>query len=464
MRSGSNLENMNFKKVSVIGAAKSGIAAVKYFVARGVSVFISECCGSERLSQILQTEGLSHLEYEASGHSDTVLNSDLIILSPGVRSDLDILIKAKEAGIPVWSEMELGFRISKAPFLAVTGSSGKSTTVSLLGAAMTSAGFNAVVAGNIGLPVVSVTPELEEDSFVVAEVSSFQLETVDKFRPRVAAVLNFMKNHLDRYSGEEEYYEAKKRIAMNLGTNDFLVLNMHDSRLLAWAEQMSKKTQIIFFGHEETSGDSVFFKNGSIRYNFNGKSGIILENVSEMKLGGRHNYENACAAAAVALAAGAQAEGIAKGICSFGGLPHRLEYVGEIGNVAFYNDSKSTTAESIECALRAFDSKIHLIAGGKDKGCDFSVINEAVKQSVKSITLIGEAKERMMSQWKGLAPIQTAESLEQAVEVAFKNAVDSEKVIFSPGCSSFDMFKNFEHRGDCFRSIIGKLISQRCLK
>ncbi|GBU22463.1 UDP-N-acetylmuramoylalanine--D-glutamate ligase [Fibrobacteres bacterium R8-0-B4] len=223
----------------MIGAAKSGIAAAKYFLLRKSRVFISDVCDRGRLDNTLNENQLYDggvlLESEAGGHTDKILNYELIILSPGVRSDLDILKAAAAKGIPVWSEMELGYRVSVAPFLAVTGSSGKSTTVSLLASAMKAAGFETALAGNIGTPVIDVTPFLSKDAVVVAEVSSFQLEAIDKFKPKVAAVINLMKNHLDRYACEEDYYNAKKLIAKNLTMDEYLVLNADDSRLSRWA-------------------------------------------------------------------------------------------------------------------------------------------------------------------------------------------------------------------------------------
>jgi len=456
-----NIENKAPGRVAVIGAAKSGIAAALYFRSKGSHVLISDACTRERLDTVLRENGLDNIESEAGGHSDKILEYELIILSPGVRSDLNILKRASDRGIPVWSEMELGFRVSKAPFLAVTGSSGKSTTVSLLASAMSGAGFETVLAGNIGMPVISVTPGLSSSAVVVAEVSSFQLETINAFKPKVAAVINLMKNHLDRYASEEEYYNAKKLIAKNLTREEYLVLNNDDTRLLSWAKELSSKTRIAMFGSHNSGGDCVYLSGNKIQYQFNGSSGIILDDASRMKISGRHNHINACAASAIALAAGADPARIGQGLCDFAGLPHRLEYVADINGIAFYNDSKSTTAESIECAVGAFDSKVHLIAGGKDKGCDFSVINDAVRKNVKSIILIGEAKDRMSSQWEGIAPIQKIATLEDAVNAALKNASAGEKIIFSPGCSSFDMFSNFEHRGEVFRDIVKSLASGR---
>jgi UDP-N-acetylmuramoylalanine--D-glutamate ligase len=447
------------KSVAVIGAAKSGVAAAKYFLSRGSRVFVSDVCERGRLDGILRDNKLdgASVGSEAGGHTGKILECELIILSPGVRSDLEVLKSASAKNIPVWSEMELGFRVSKAPFLAVTGSSGKSTTVSLLASAMAAAGFETALAGNIGTPVIDVVPRLQKDAVVVAEVSSFQLEAVDAFKPKVAAVINLMKNHLDRYSCEDDYYNAKKLIARKLTMAECLVLNADDPRLSAWIDEFKNKTRIVLFGRGDRGGDCVYLSGNGINYRIDGASGVIIDDTAAMKLAGGHNYINACAAAAVALSAGADPKLTGRGLCAFGGLPHRLELVGEAGGVSFYNDSKSTTAESIECAVGAFGDKVHLIAGGRDKGCDFSAIAESIRKNVKSVTLIGEARDRMAAVWEGAAPIAKVATLKEAVAAAFKNAACGERVVFSPGCSSFDMFRNFEHRGEMFGETVKSL-------
>lgn len=443
-------------RVSIIGAARSGLAAAEYFIEKGSAVFISDSCEAEKLKSVLDKRGILTVEYEAVNHTDRVLDCDVIILSPGVPSDIAVLEKARSRGIPIWSEMELGFRASSAKFLAVTGSTGKSTTVSLLGEALNAGGKSAVVAGNIGVPVISIVPPLKDDSFVVAEVSSFQLETVDQFRPLAAAVLNFMKNHLDRYNSEDDYYDAKKEIARNFTKDNYLVLNAKDLRLCEWATQMKSRAQIVYFGEDVKGTDCFWIDAEQIRYRFKGESGDVL-NVNDMAIRGPHNHENACVASALAMIAGANTDGIAKGICAFKGLPHRLEFVGEVNNIRYYNDSKSTTAESILVAVEAFSSGVHLIAGGRDKFCDFNVVNEAIKKHVADITLIGEATDRMQGVWKGLAPIKRSATLKSAIEDAIADANSGDVVVFSPGCSSFDMFKNYEERGEEFK----KLVSER---
>jgi len=448
-----HLQFDSLNRVAIIGAARSGIAAAHYFMKHGVQPFISDTCTNDALAALLQKNGLGEIPYEVEGHTEKITETDVIILSPGVRSDLPILKIARERGVPIWSEMELGFRASDATFLAVTGSTGKSTTVSLLGEALKAGGKQAVVAGNIGIPVIAVAPELPAEAYVVAEVSSFQLETIDTFRPRVAAILNLMKNHLDRYTSEYEYYEAKKQIARNLTSDDFLILNNQDPLLRRWSVEMQASTNVVFFGQMEDTVDCFWYDNGFIKYRFNGESGILLD-VKNMHLKGRHNYENACVAAFMAKIVGVDEKAIVEGICDFKGLPHRLEFIAEIGGVAYYNDSKSTTAESMVCAIDSFEKNVILIAGGKDKGCDFSIVDDAICGRVKKVVLIGEASDRMSFQWKGLTALYQANSLDDAVEHSANSAQSGDVVVFSPGCSSFDMFKNYEERGEMFKKLV----------
>lgn len=443
-------------RVSVIGAARSGLAAASFFNERGTEVFISDSCAEQKLISTLVSKGLGELEHESSAHTERVLDCDIIVLSPGVPSDLPILKRAKEVGIPVWSEMELGFRAAKAVFLAITGSTGKSTTVSLLGEILKSAGKESVVAGNIGIPVISIVPQLSEKGFVAAEVSSFQLENIDQFKPKAAAVLNFMKNHLDRYLSEDDYYNAKKEIARNFNKENYLVLNANDSRLFEWAKEMEKKTNVIFFGADVTGYDSFWCEQDTLSYRFAKQSGDVLK-FSEMQIKGRHNQDNACVAAALAKVVSIDDRFIKSGICSFSGLPHRLEFVDSINEVGWYNDSKSTTAESVAVAVSAFEHGVHLIAGGKDKGCDFAVVNDAIKAHVKGIILIGEAASRMEKQWNGLAPIYQCKTLKDAIDTANEKAKPGDNVVFSPGCSSFDMFTSYEERGAIFRQLVKEL-------
>lgn len=446
------------KKVSVLGAGRSGIAATQALLGLGSSVFISDTCDTNKLDFILATNGLAHLLHESGEHSEKVLDCDVIILSPGIPSDLPVLCQAREKQIPVWSEMELGYRLCRGTFVAVTGSSGKSTTVSLLGAILSAAGKKNIVAGNIGLPVSKVSLSLDENSVLVAEVSSFQLENIDLFRPRVSAVLNLMKNHLDRYADEREYFSAKMGIARNISRNDTLVLNIKDSRLKSWAGEMREKVDVVPVGIDMRGMNCFWHEKGFMHFRIAEKTEKMFD-LRNMKIRGSHNYDNACAAAAMAFSLDISNSDIIKGLCFFSGLPHRLEFIREVDNVRYFNDSKSTTAESIMCAITAFENNVHLIAGGKDKGCDFSMAKDAVSRHVKSVNLIGEAADIIEKEWNGLTEINRAPTLEEALETARKKSREGDVVILSPGCSSFDMFKNYEERGDIFKELVNGIRS-----
>jgi UDP-N-acetylmuramoylalanine--D-glutamate ligase len=441
------------KSASIIGAARSGIAVARYLTERKVPVFISDSCPAAKLEQVLAKNGLAGVPHEAGGHTEKVLANEVIILSPGVPSDLPVLKTAANRHQAVWSEMEFGFRQSRAPFLAVTGSSGKSTTTSLLGEIMKADGRETAVAGNIGTPVISLAPPVGEKGVVVAEVSSFQLENIDAFKPRVAAIINLMKNHLDRYASEQAYYEAKKNIVKNMDMNCHLVVNARDGLLKPWAMGLTKKTRVVFFGAPVDAFPCVWYENGTIVSTMDRERVEVLA-VASMKLQGPHNYDNAAAAAAMARAAGASYGAIARAISSFEGLPHRLQFAGEVNGVRFYNDSKSTTAESVLVAVTAFGNNVHLIAGGRDKGCDFSVVKAALRERVKEVLLIGEAADRMQTEWRGVTSIVRVGSLAAAVDAARAKAQPGDVVVLSPGCSSFDMFANFEERGEVFMNLV----------
>ncbi len=442
--------------VAILGAGKSGIAAAKFLIDKDVSVFISETCGDKKMDFILASNSIADKPHEANGHTEKILECDLIICSPGIPSNLKLLEKARKNGIPVWSEIELAYRHSKAPFIAVTGSTGKSTTISLIGSILQSSQKEHVVAGNIGIPLISVAPQISQSGFVAAEISSFQLENIDLFKPNVVAILNLLKNHLDRYENENAYYNAKKEIIRNMSLEDTLIVNAHDHLLVEWAKNQSKKVRIVYFGENIQGVDCVWFDNSIITIRYNGKEEEVVD-CNLLKIKGKHNIENVCTAIAAACISGIDKMSIAHGLSSFTGLSHRLEFVREVNGVKYYNDSKATTAESVKCAVDAFQDNVHLIAGGKDKGCDFSIVSDSIKKNVKTVTLIGNAANRIAKEWKKLADINFAESLEDALGIVNNKVQYNDVVVFSPGCSSFDMFKNFEERGDIFKKLVNSI-------
>ncbi|MBD3320114.1 MAG: UDP-N-acetylmuramoyl-L-alanine--D-glutamate ligase [Chitinivibrionales bacterium] len=444
--------------VAVLGAGTSGIAATQYLVERGIRVFISDVCDRESLDFRLAANDLAAVPHEAGGHSDAILRYEAIVVSPGIPTGIPVIEQAVKNGIPVWSEIELAFRICKAPVLAVTGSTGKSTTVCFLGSILEHAGKRAPVVGNIGVPAISSVASLGRDDWAVIEVSSFQLENIDRFKPRGACVLNLLANHLDRYKNMKEYGHAKKQIAKNLNGDNFLVLNASDPLLEQWAGELQHATAIVRFGSGEVPGECAWYEGGMIHYRLDRDMEGSID-ISGMALVGAHNRRNACAAAAMALRIGVPPAAVEKGICNFRGLPHRLEFVTEIGGVKFYNDSKATTAESVKSAIEAFANPVHLIAGGKDKGCDFKSVRRAVEDRVNTVYCIGEAAARIKQTWHGAAKIRMCESLSEAVMKAHGAAHDNDIVLLSPGCSSFDMFDNFEHRGEIYKKSVLSLES-----
>jgi len=443
-------------RYTVMGAARSGLAVARYLYEHGYSVLISDNCSATKLDFILASNDLAQIPHEAGEHSDKVLDCDVIILSPGIPSTLPILETARRKGIPVWSEIEFAFRCSLAQYCAVTGSTGKSTTVSMIGGVMEAGEKHTVVAGNIGVPLTAVAPKVPANGVVVAEISSFQLENIDKFKPQVAVVLNLMKNHLDRYATEEDYYAAKKNMAKNMDAGTTLILNAEDKRLFDWGGTLKEKVRIVFFGKKCEGFTSVWEQEGTIVSDASGSIEKILH-TDDMKLAGSHNISNACAAVAAGLAFSVSPEHIASGICSFAGLPHRLEFAGTHNKVDFYNDSKSTTAESMAAAISSFKDNVIVIAGGRDKGCDFDMVQEVVTKYVKHAVLIGEAAGRIAASWKGCTNIVKAEDFDEAVKSAFSLSEAGDVVVLSPGCSSFDMFANYEERGEEFKRLVSEL-------
>ncbi len=444
------------QKVAILGAGRSGIAVAKFLDDRGIEIYISESCGQEKLDFLLASNGLADKPHESEGHSEALLSFELIICSPGIPWDIPILKKARKRGVPVWSEIELAYRHSKAPFIAVTGSTGKSTTISLIGAILEVARIPSIVAGNIGLPLIGVVPNIPKEGLIAAEISSFQLETIDQFKPKYASVINLLKNHLDRYPDEDAYYQAKKDIVKNMATGDYLIVNARDPKLMQWVQSIDMPFSIIYFGDSVKGQDCVWFEDGNVVLRFEGDYKKVLK-TDDMCIKGLHNIENACAAVAMTYPAGIDIDTIAQGICSFKGLAHRLEFVKEVNGVHYYNDSKATTAESIKSAIEAFDVPVHLIAGGKDKGCQFSLVNDVVEEHVTSVVVIGEAANRIAKEWDSLTTILRADSLPEAVDVLYRNAHNGDVVLLSPGCSSFDMFSSFEERGDVFKATVNEL-------
>jgi UDP-N-acetylmuramoylalanine--D-glutamate ligase len=358
----------------------------------------------------------------------------------------------------MWSEVELAYRLTPARFLAVTGTNGKSTTTSLLGAMVESAGIPHVVAGNIGTALCEVVPALTAAHWVVAELSSFQLETTVAFRPHVAILLNLAPDHLDRYDAVGDYYAAKARIFLNQTPEDFAVLNADDPLVLECARGI--RSRVCLFSRLRTVGDGAFLRGSRLVVRRGGRTEPVCETAA-IRIQGVHNAENSLAAAAAAAAIGVPAEAIASALAGFPGLPHRLELVAEVGGVRYVNDSKGTNVAAVVRSLEGYAGGLILIAGGKDKGGDFTPLRPLVQTRVKTMILLGQARAKIRAHLDGACPMEDAASLEAAVERASRIAVPGDTVLLSPACASFDMFRDFEERGEMFRRAVRGLPARR---
>jgi UDP-N-acetylmuramoylalanine--D-glutamate ligase len=420
--------------------------------------------GTDRLPRETLRGDLAALERRGVGlatgghRAEDFLDADLIVISPGVRTDMDLLTQARARGIPVWAEVELASRLTSARFLGITGTNGKSTTTSLLGAVLESAGFPVVVAGNIGTALCEVVPALGPSHWVVAELSSFQLETIVTFRPHVAVLLNLAPDHLDRYANVADYYAAKARIFMNQTPEDVAVLNADDPPALEWARGLRSRTHL--FSRIRTVGDGAFVRDGRLVIRRDGRVEAAC-GVAEIRIQGLHNLENSLAAAAAAAAIGVPAGAIGDALKRFPGLPHRLELVAEAGGVRYVNDSKGTNVGAVVKSLESYAGGVILIAGGKDKGGDFAPLRPLVASRVKTLLLLGQARDAIRTQLVGACPMEEVPTLEAAVQRAAEIATAGDTVLLSPACASFDMFRDFEHRGDVFREAVRMHVARR---
>ncbi len=448
------------KKVAVVGLGKSGLAACRLLRKKGAELFVSEAMENDSLrkeAEALRAEGVF---VELGGHTrETIKGKDFVVMSPGVSPQAPPFQWAREEGIPVLSEIELGYLFCKGKIIAVTGSNGKSTTVSLIGKMLEEGGKRAWVCGNIGNPFCDFVEGISPEDWVVLEVSSFQLEECHRFRPHIAVVLNVSPNHLDRHPSLGDYITAKSRIFQSQGEDDYAILNAEDAVVRGFGKnRLSRRRSFSRIGKVE----GVYLKHRDLflREGEKEKKICTLEN---FRLPGAHNEENALAAVLAAHLAGVFPEAIQKALDTFEGLPHRLEYVTEIRGVRFVNDSKSTTVFSTLRALEACSSPIFLIVGGRGKNEDFHAFKGPLLNKVKRFILIGEAKEKIRAV---LTKRQTffSSTLEEAVRLAFQEAKEEETVLLSPMCASFDMFHDFEERGDFFKRIVGGLAEEhRCV-
>ncbi|MFQ5586886.1 MAG: UDP-N-acetylmuramoyl-L-alanine--D-glutamate ligase [Thermodesulfobacteriota bacterium] len=447
--------NLKDKKVLVVGLGKTGFATARFLVEKGAHVTVTDSKDGET---ILGVDSLREIgvTIECGGHNaDTFLSSDLIVVSPGVPYGLSLLREAREAGIETMSEIELAGRFIDVPIVAVTGTNGKTTTATLLGEVFNAAGREVFVGGNIGVPLIEYLLSGRRAETIVVEVSSFQLEGIGGFRPRVALLLNVTDDHLDRYPSIEEYCTAKFRIFENQKSDDVAVVNGDDPMIMSRMAEITERTRVVPFSLTGSSTEGLFYRDGEIVYA--GEEGEERYPTEGFKLKGRHNLENVMAAIGAARQCGISREVIIETVERFGGLPHRMEAVRNIGGVTYYNDSKGTNVGALLKSLEGLEGPVILIAGGRDKGGDYSLLENTVREKLKLLILLGEAKEKIGSALGGVIETVGADSLEEAVRLASSRCAAGDTVLLSPGCSSFDMFKNFEERGEQFKRLVHRL-------
>ncbi len=439
------------KRVLVVGLGKSGVASALFLKAHGARVAVSDTKSGDELHNeipVLLDHGIT---VETGGHGErTFRGQDLIVVSPGVPVDAAPLLQARSLGESVIGEIELAAQFLPGPIVAITGSNGKTTTTTLTGEILTAGGLSTLVGGNIGTPAISLAEQAKRETVIVLEVSSFQLETIQTFRPKIAVVLNVTPDHLDRHRTLEVYVAAKERIFENQRGDDFAVLNEDDPTCVAMAERT--RAQVFWFSRQKEVKQGAWVRDGSILFRDERGQREIME-VAEIPLKGAHNLENVLAAVCASALMGCAPEKIRQAVRDFKAVEHRLEYVATIRGVDYYNDSKATNVDATIKALESFPANIHLILGGKDKGSDYSVLNDLLRQRVKRVYTIGAAAAKIESQIQGVEVVH-AETLENALRKANAAAQPGDVVLLAPACASFDQFKSYEHRGKVFKEIV----------
>ncbi len=441
-------------RVSVLGAARSGIAVARLLKSKGASVFVSDKKPREQASQQIQQLDEIGVEYEFGSHSDRLFDADFIVVSPGVPSNLNLVQHAIKVGLNIYSEVEVASWFCKAPIVAITGSNGKTTTTTLIGKIFENSGRKTVVAGNIGFPISDYVSDTSEDAVAVLEVSSFQLDHVDTFKPMVSVLLNITPDHLDRYENYQAYMNAKFRIFANQSSDDVAVYNHDDDAVDKYCRGL--KSKLMPFSVKDENSCAGFARDGKVYLVENGQP-VHLIDTREIGIPGVHNLYNSLASALAARALGVPVKVIAETLHDFSGVEHRIELVRQLNGVKYVNDSKATNVDAVWYALGSYDSPIILIAGGKDKGNDYSPLFEPVRKKVRAMILIGAAAPKMQKEFSDKTKCIMASSMEDAVTKARAEAKKGDVVLLSPACASFDMFQDYEHRGREFKRLVMEL-------
>jgi UDP-N-acetylmuramoylalanine--D-glutamate ligase len=460
-----NIAELSGKKISVIGAERSGVAVAMLLYSAKAFVFVSDFGNSESTLRHIDELKKNNVECECGGHSEKVYDCSLMVVSPGVPTNAPVVLEAQKRGIQVVAEIEVASWFCKGPIIAITGSNGKTTTTTLLGRIFSDAKKKHVVAGNIGTAFSSVVLDVDEETVVVLEVSSFQLDGIDAFRPKVAVILNITQNHLDRYDNSMEKYAASKaRIVMNQTSEDSLVYNADDE----WTHKKVKieKSKVFQFSSKRKLEQGAFEENGMLKTAIAHTESSVIA-VDDISIKGEHNLQNAMAAALAAQLMGVKPATIKSTLRNFKGVEHRQEFVREVNGIKYINNSKATTVEAVEMALKSYDEPIVLIMGGKDKGNDYSTIYDLVKKKVKAIVATGYSAETIVKNFSDkvsvvkVATIGEAkpniESMKKTIETASSLARKGDIVLLSPACTSFDWFMDYEERGRIFKQLVHQL-------
>jgi UDP-N-acetylmuramoylalanine--D-glutamate ligase len=442
------------KRVLVVGLARTGVASALFCAGRGARVTATDEKTEAELGASVAELRASGVTLELGGHSEkTFVAQDLIVQSPGVPADMACFVAARKAGVAVWSEVELAWRFLRGRLIGITGANGKTTTTALVGHILARAGIPTLVGGNIGTPLISLVELSSDATMCVAEMSSFQLETIVAMRPDIAVWLNLTPDHLDRHATLEIYGKAKARIFENQTENDAAILNADDPETPGYAPSGPK---VLWFSRQRRVMSGAFVREEEIVFRQNGEQTVLLRR-GDIGLRGEHNVENVLAAAAATFLAGAKPTDIAEGVRSFAGVEHRLEFVAEIGGVEYFNDSKATNVDATLKAIDAFAGNLIIILGGKDKGGDFTALREPLHRRARKALVIGKAAEKIIAQISGAVEVETAGTLERAVHMAHEQAQAGDVVLLAPACASFDQFENYEHRGRVFKQAVRAL-------
>jgi len=444
------------KRVLVVGLGKSGLSAARWFSGQGAEVTIGDVKAEADLDQGFLSESQKlGIKLETGGHrEETFLDSDMIIVSPGVPFDIGPLRAARENDIPVLGEIELALGLVDIPIVAVTGTNGKTTTVSLLGDMIKGAGAKVFVGGNIGTPLMDYAAGEQDADYAVVEVSSFQLDTMDRFCPEVALLLNISPDHLDRYPDYETYVKSKLRIFQDQGQGQYAVLNDDDERLAQFCPPGPES--VLRYGLEKRDNLHAYMEGDRLVACLPGKESHDFD-IQRFKPPVRYNLENLMGVVLAGRSLDLEPSTIQDTINSFQGLPHRTELVGSINGVDFFNDSKATNVDSASRSISSFDRPVILIAGGRHKGGDYSPLVTAAKRKIKKVVLLGEARDLIAESFKGIIPFTLAENMEDAVSQAFSSAEPKDVVLLAPACSSFDMFVDYADRGRVFTELVERL-------